>query len=181
IMLIFWFLPNYIYFKNRKDLFYKAYNNDPLKYEEFIEESDYINTDNIIPNNTQNLNTSKIKSNTIMPKNIIIISSVIAAIVISITLINSIFDYKKQEMIQKNKYQQIKTQQESKEKIEQEKIQEKKDKQLALEKALKQAEDNRDALWEANADTSGKVNANIVKWIDERYNQEVKAALQRYK
>lgn len=109
-----------------------------------------------------------------MKKFLIIFLSFLLLVFCSLTSF-FIYDYKKQEMIQSNKTKQVKLEQQTKEKLE-------KEKQQALDKAIEEAKKNRKANWDANADENGKIhNADIVKWIEEKYNNDIKLALERYK
>lgn len=104
---------------------------------------------------------------------------IIIGIFVFITVIGSIFtilffDYQKQEMIQTNKTEQIRIEQKNKEKAEE-------DKQFNLNTCMNTAKNNRKGLWDANADKNGSVEQSTIKWIDDRYNNEVKTCIERYK
>jgi len=104
---------------------------------------------------------------------------IIIGIFLTITIIGSVsvvmyFNYQNEVLVQDNKKEQLKSEQEFKEEQEL-------SKQRKLQTSLDNAKTNRTALWNANADKNGKVTNEIAKWIEDRYNQEVQTAIERYK
>jgi|GEM_PF-3435398 len=135
--------------------------------------------DSIAQEYKRNKRNSNTLDNTI--KKYLIVGTFLSVIIIGSVSAVMFFNYQNEVLTQNSKKEQIKLQQDFEKKQADEKQAKIDSNRVLLNLAIEQAKKNRQALWDVNADKNGLVDNDTVKWIDERYNQEVKIAIEKYK